>query len=415
MPPSSGGDGLLGAPSRARGTRWYGASVALAYMTLAVTLLCFNKAALSSYRFPAPDVLTLAQLCVSNVLLFALRRANVIAFVDADADPDPGVLVPAAPRKRPPRADPLASGSPRRTPPPPSPSIFAGFPTRRTFRATAPLAAAYVAYMSLSMLSVRGVNLPMYTTLRRTTAAFTMLAEYALAGKTQPPAVARAVAVTCVGAALAGAADASFDAKGYALVFACNAATAAYLACIARVGKRTGLNAFGLMWCNGVMAAPVLAAVALLDGDAAKAAAYVRRSAVLAETDFEEAAAAAATGLVPGSGSGSGVAGSVASPSPYPGGGPGPGGLFFALVLASCALAFGLNYAIFLNTAVNSALTQTVCGNLKDVAVIAIGFNAFGGVRVDPRNVAGMGLGILGSIMYAREKLRAPTRGAKAT
>ena len=64
--------------------------------------------------------------------------------------------------------------------------------------------------MSLSMLSVRGVNLPMYTTLRRTTAAFTMLAEYALAGKTQPPAVARAVAVTCVGAALAGAADASF-------------------------------------------------------------------------------------------------------------------------------------------------------------------------------------------------------------
>lgn len=412
MPPSSGGDGLLGAPSRARGTRWYGASVALAYMTLAVTLLCFNKAALSSYRFPAPDVLTLAQLCVSNVLLFALRRANVIAFVDADADPDPGVLVPAAPRKRPPRADPLASGSPRRPPPPPSPSIFAGFPTRRTFRATAPLAAAYVAYMSLSMLSVRGVNLPMYTTLRRTTAAFTMLAEYALAGKTQPPAVARAVAVTCVGAALAGAADASFDAKGYALVFACNAATAAYLACIARVGKRTGLNAFGLMWCNGVMAAPVLAAVALLDGDAAKAAAYVRRSAS-AETDLEEAAAAAATGLVPGSGSGSGVAGLVASPSPPPG--AGAGGLFFALVLASCALAFGLNYAIFLNTAVNSALTQTVCGNLKDVAVIAIGFNAFGGVRVDPRNVAGMGLGILGSIMYAREKLRAPTRGAKAT
>jgi solute carrier family 35 protein len=266
--------------------------------------------------------------------------------------------------------------------------------------------------MSLSMLSVRGVNLPMYTTLRRTTAAFTMLAEYALAGKTQPPAVARAVAVTCVGAALAGAADASFDAKGYALVFACNAATAAYLACIARVGKRTGLNAFGLMWCNGVMAAPVLAAVALLDGDAAKAAAYVRRSAS-AETDLEEAAAAAATGLVPGSGSGSGVAGLVASPSPPPG--AGAGGLFFALVLASCALAFGLNYAIFLNTAVNSALTQTVCGNLKDVAVIAIGFNAFGGVRVDPRNVAGMGLGILGSIMYAREKLRAPTRGAKAT
>jgi solute carrier family 35 protein len=36
------------------------------------------------------------------------------------------------------------------------------------------------------MASVRGVNLPMYTTLRRTTAAFTMTAEYFLAGKRQP-------------------------------------------------------------------------------------------------------------------------------------------------------------------------------------------------------------------------------------
>lgn len=35
----------------------------------------------------------------------------------------------------------------------------------------------------VSMESVRGVNVPMYTTLRRTTVAFTMIAEYLLAGK----------------------------------------------------------------------------------------------------------------------------------------------------------------------------------------------------------------------------------------
>lgn len=36
-----------------------------------------------------------------------------------------------------------------------------------------------------------------------------------------------------------------------------------------------------------------------------------------------------------------------------------------AVIVLSCALAFLLNYSVFLNTTINSALTQTVCGNLK--------------------------------------------------
>lgn len=35
------------------------------------------------------------------------------------------------------------------------------------------------------------------------------------------------------------------------------------------------------------------------------------------------------------------------------------------VMLFSCILAFFLNYFIFLNTTLNSALTQTMCGNLK--------------------------------------------------
>ena len=36
-----------------------------------------------------------------------------------------------------------------------------------------------------------------------------------------------------------------------------------------------------------------------------------------------------------------------------------------AVIGTSCLLAFALNYTIFLNTSLNSALTQTMCGNLK--------------------------------------------------
>lgn len=35
------------------------------------------------------------------------------------------------------------------------------------------------------------------------------------------------------------------------------------------------------------------------------------------------------------------------------------------VLLLSCILAFFLNYSVFLNTTLNSALTQTICGNLK--------------------------------------------------
>ena len=34
-------------------------------------------------------------------------------------------------------------------------------------------------------------------------------------------------------------------------------------------------------------------------------------------------------------------------------------------MLLSCIMAFFLNYFVFLNTTLNSALTQTICGNLK--------------------------------------------------
>ena len=39
----------------------------------------------------------------------------------------------------------------------------------------------------VTMESVRGINVPMYTTLRRTTVAFTMIAEYLLTGQTHSP------------------------------------------------------------------------------------------------------------------------------------------------------------------------------------------------------------------------------------
>ncbi|XP_022636572.1 nucleotide-sugar uncharacterized transporter 3 isoform X5 [Vigna radiata var. radiata] len=161
------------------------------------------------------------------------------------------------------------------------------------------------------------------------------------------------VGLIAFGAFIAGARDFSFDAYGYAIVFLSNITTAIYLAMIARVGKTSGLNSFGLMWCNGklidctkwpiklyfpgIICGPFLVIWTLVRGD------------LKMTLNF-----------------------------PYlfsPG--------FVVVLLCSCILAFFLNYSIFLNTTLNSALTQTICGNLKDLFTISFGWIIFGGLPFD--------------------------------
>ncbi|RDX76563.1 Nucleotide-sugar uncharacterized transporter 3, partial [Mucuna pruriens] len=303
---------------------------AISYMLCAVLLVLFNKAALSSYHFPSASVITLLQMVCSCCFLYVLRRWKIISFTEGES-----VI--------------MANNSKK-------------FVPLKTLKHTLPLSGAYLLYMLVTMESVRGVNVPMYTTLRRTTVVFTMLVEYMLVGQRYTRSVIFSVGLIVFGAFIAGARDFSFDAYGYAIVFLSNISTAIYLATIARVGcipilslshthkgnsisffpcsKTSGLNSFGLMWCNGIICGPFLLIWTLVRGD------------VKMTLNFSYL-------LSPG---------------------------FIVVLLFSCILAFFLNYSIFLNTTLNSALTQTICGNLK-------------------WNVVGQFLGFAGSGLYAYYKL----------
>uniref|UniRef100_A0A1D1ZHF5 Putative UDP-sugar transporter DDB_G0278631 n=1 Tax=Anthurium amnicola TaxID=1678845 RepID=A0A1D1ZHF5_9ARAE len=79
---------------------------------------------------------------------------------------------------------------------------------------------------------------------------------------------------------------------------------------------------------------------------------------------------------------------------------------FQAVMLLSCIMAFFLNYGIFFNTTLNSALTQTMCGNLKDFFTVGLGWLIFGGLPFDVLNVIGQCLGFFGSGLYAYCKLK---------
>ncbi|CAI8605926.1 unnamed protein product [Vicia faba] len=304
-----------------------GAYAAISYMSCAVLLVMFNKAALSSYNFPCANVITLLQMASSSFFLYILRRWRVISFTASESLH-------------------ISDTSTQ-------------FVSLKTLKHTFPLAAAYLLYMLVTMEAVRGVNVPMYTTLRRTTVVFTMLAEFVFVGQRYTQSVVFSVGLIIFGAFVAGARDLSFDGYGYAVVFMANITTAIYLATIARIGKTSGLNSFGLMWCNSILCGPVLLVWTFIRGD------------LKTTIDF-----------------------------PYlfsPG--------FLVILLFSCILAFFLNYCIFLNTTLNSALTQTICGNMKDLFTIGFGWIIFGGLPFDFWNVVGQFLGFTGSGLYAYFKL----------
>ncbi|KAF8407146.1 hypothetical protein HHK36_006272 [Tetracentron sinense] len=305
-----------------------GAYAAISYMACAVLLIMFNKAALSSYNFPCANVITLFQMICSCSFLYAMRRRKIISFMVDDpwsTTFNSGILIPL-----------------------------------KTLIHTLPLSLSYLLYMLATMESVRGVNVPMYTTLRRTTVVFTMIVEYLLAGQKYSSSVVGSVGLIVLGAFIAGARDLSFDSYGYAVVFISNITTAIYLATIARIGKSSGLNTFGLMWCNGIICGPILLFWTFIRGDLEMTMNFPHLSS--------------------------------------------PG--FQAVMLLSCIMAFFLNYSIFLNTTLNSALTQTMCGNLKDLFTIGLGWLLFGGLPFDFLNIIGQLLGFLGSGLYAYCRLK---------
>ncbi|KAJ4958079.1 hypothetical protein NE237_025190 [Protea cynaroides] len=306
-------------PLKGSGMTRKGVYAAISYMGCAVLLVIFNKAALSSYSFPCANVITLFQLICSCALLYTLRRWRIISFTVGESRV-------------------LTDNSPTLVP-------------LKTLIKTLPLAITYLLYMLASMESVRGVNVPMYTTLRRTTVVFTMIVEYLLTRQKYSSSVVGSVGLIVLGAFIAGSRDLSFDSYGYAIVFIANITTAIYLATIARLGKSSGLNSFGLMWCNGIICGPVLLFWTFIRGD------------LEMTMNFSH----------------------LYSPG------------FQAVMLLSCILAFLLNYSIFLNTTLNSALTQTMCGNLKDFFTVGLGWLLFGGLPFDVLNVIGQLLGFLGS------------------
>ncbi|VVB15560.1 unnamed protein product, partial [Arabis nemorensis] len=239
---------------------------------LLISFLKFNL----KFSFPSANVITLLQLLCSCFILYVMKYFKIISFNTDKSKSEHGN------------------------------NLLTLVSARRLVQII-PLAFTYLLYMLVTMESVRNINVPMYTTLRRTIIFFTMIMEYFLSGQKHSVSVIGSVAIIILGAIIAGIRDLSFDAYGYGLVFTANICTATYLALIARIGELEAMLSFPHLYSLG----------------------------------------------------------------------------FQVVICLSCMLAFLINYFVFLNTTLNSALTHSICGNMKDLFTIALGWLIFAGLPFD--------------------------------
>ena len=231
-------------------------------------------------------------------------------------------------------------------------------PNAATGRKVLPLSVAFMAMVLTGLGALKYLNIPMFNALRRATTLLTMIGESWLLGAKNTATVQLTVWLMIGGAVLAGWFDFDFNAMGYILVTFNCIATAAYLLYIAQLGKSSGLNTFGLMWYNNAQSIPLVALLCWYNGDFSEVATYE----YLWEWDF------------------------------------------IACFVFQSALAFLLNYSIFLCTQVNSALATSVTGQMKNIVTSAVGYFSFGDVTFNAWNVVGLIVGVVASSWYSMLK-----------
>eukprot|EP00898_Chlorokybus_atmophyticus_P005077 jgi/Chlat1/5570/Chrsp369S05364 len=227
--------------------------------------------------------------------------------------------------------------------------------TRQRARALAPVAILYNANVAFALASLSSLNIPMYNVLKRLTPCVVLAMGGLVDRKLPSRNVSLSVMVTVLGCVVAGIGDLAFDLKGYA--FACMSCLlqSAYLLCVQKTGVEKGISSSTLLAYNALLSIPPLFVIAAATGELSTAITALRL--------------------------------------------PHSVGFWFALIM-TVAGGMLLNYALFLCTLLNSALTTTIVGVLKGVIATALGFVLLGGVQATALNIAGVAMNTVGGVWY---------------
>ncbi|KAE8291808.1 UDP-N-acetylglucosamine/UDP-glucose/GDP-mannose transporter-like protein [Larimichthys crocea] len=217
-----------------------------------------------------------------------------------------------------------------------------------------PLPLLYVGNHITGLASTKKLSLPMFTVLRKFTILMTMILEIYILRKTFPKRLVYSIVAIVFGAMVAASSDLAFDVEAYTFILLNDAFTAASGVYTKKKLGMEGLGKYGVLFYNAlIIIIPTLLASAFT-GDLHQAATF---------KDWVEAT-------------------------------------FIFCFCVSCIMGFVLMYSIVLCSYYNSALTTTVVGAIKNVAVAYIGIFVGGDYLFSWTNFLGLTICMSGGLAY---------------
>ncbi|KXZ51117.1 hypothetical protein GPECTOR_14g98 [Gonium pectorale] len=218
----------------------------------------------------------------------------------------------------------------------------------------------YTANVGFALFGLKTLNIPMYNVLKRLTPMMILIVKAIIRRRWPRPEISASVFLVVAGCVVAGIGDLAFDLMGYLFALMSCTMQAAYLLLVEFQGDE-GVGTNEMLYYNAITSLPFLLAVVAATGEGAAL----------------------------------GTAFSTALET--------HGAVSLGLTLASASLmGCLLNFALFLCTVNNSALTTTIVGVIKGVVAVFLGFFLLGGVKFSIVNVSGIALNTFGKAPGAR-------------
>lgn len=313
---------------------------ALFYAFASLAVIFVNKIVLTSYHFPLFDVLATAQFAATSLIMTVLIHFKKVEVTRL---------------------------------------------SREVMMEVLPISLLFLANVVFGLGGTGSLNLPMFTALRRFSILFTMVGEYLILRRSSNNMIVVSVVMMVGGALVAAFNDLSFDLFGYTLVFFNNVFTAMSGIYLKKASMSGKCSKMGVLYYNSLFSLAIMLAY------------FGAQHGYITSLRYSITSDGTSAGMLP-----------------YPASAPGLSTLervwgyqqwhqldFLLTFVMASVMGSVLNYATFLCTTTNSALTTSVIGCLKNVLTTYIGMFTLGDYTFQWANFLGLNVSVLGSVLYS--------------